>query len=232
MISTDVQFIKADKENQEKLLLNIDMLFYTISVMPDNGIQPFKVKSGYRRANNFVANFKCVLPWILAWTVFSYPLAFRILVPQPNLCRNTRIRNVREKNHKVRCSLFTLYNSVFRSFVICQNDAAQVICVVKKLLSSNAINKMIRWLEHFFLICEDSKKISYACKQPHAHGCTSTFWRFDAVLLCFILIFFVFSLYLHKEQFRVQNRKKKPAQQAERPKRRPRHNKKTSAINP
>lgn len=137
-----------------------------------------------------------------------------------------------KKNHKVRCSLFTLYNSVFRSFVICQNDAAQVICVVKKLLSSNAINKMIRWLEHLFLICEDSKKISYACKQPHAHGCTSTFWRFDAVLLCFILIFFVFSLYLHKEQFRVQNRKKKPAQQAERPKRRPRHNKKTSAINP
>lgn len=63
MISTDVQFIKADRENQEKLLLNIDMLFYTISVMPDNGIQPFSVKSGYRRANNFVANFKCVLPW-------------------------------------------------------------------------------------------------------------------------------------------------------------------------
>lgn len=59
MISTDVQFIKADRENQEKLLLNIDMLFYTISVMPDNGIQPFRVKSGYRRANNFVANFKC-----------------------------------------------------------------------------------------------------------------------------------------------------------------------------
>lgn len=27
MISTDVQFIKADRENQEKLLLNIDMFF-------------------------------------------------------------------------------------------------------------------------------------------------------------------------------------------------------------
>lgn len=39
MISTDVQFIKADRENQEKLLLNIDMFFYTISVMPDNIIE-------------------------------------------------------------------------------------------------------------------------------------------------------------------------------------------------
>lgn len=60
------------------------------------------------------------------------------------MCRHTRIGNVREKIHKVRCSLFTLHNSVFQPFIICQNDAAQVICVVKKLLSSNAINKMIR----------------------------------------------------------------------------------------
>lgn len=114
----------------------------------------------------------------LAWTVFLDPLTFRILVPQPNLCRHTRIRNVRENNHKVRCFLFTLHNSVFRPFVICQNYAAQVIWVIKKLLSSNAINKMIRWLDIFLDLCGFKK--SFICMQtsarPWMHPYFLAFW--------------------------------------------------------
>lgn len=117
----------------------------------------------------------------LAWTVFLDPLAFRILVPQPNLCRHTWIRNVREKNSQgkmlfIYASQFCILAFRYLSKLCCSSNLGYKKNI--KYTCSNATYKMIRWLDIFLDLC--GLKKSFICMQtsarPWMHPYFLAFW--------------------------------------------------------
>lgn len=117
----------------------------------------------------------------LAWTVFLDPLAFRILVPQPNLCRHTWIRNVREKNSQgkmlfIYASQFCISAFLYLSKLCCSSNLGCKKNI--KYTCSNATYKMIRWLDIFLDLC--GLKNSFICMQtsarPWMHPYFLAFW--------------------------------------------------------
>lgn len=127
----------------------------------------------------------------LAWTVFLDPLAFRILVPQPNLCRHTRIRNVREKKSQgkmlfIYASQFCVSAFRYLSKLCCSSNLGYKKNI--KYTCSNATYKMIRWLDIFLDLC--GLKKSFICMQTSARPWMHPYFLAFLMQFCYVLSWF------------------------------------------